>query len=464
MDVSWPGLSWRQPRSDRRGPFDTSVEAHKLRVVLDTQLERDHDGKLDYLRELLQLDQYEVFTQRRADEDADGFRFRIDLREPPDEKAGVTNDVAAVIIDRPDGSWSVSYIWAARNNMQAARNRAAPLGIDPEAAADAALLEGAASAIGADILITQREWLLTSRWTHGANPVSVGEALAVIGLHMRSTGRSTLRCLPSPRLRVGVDWTEFVQSWALLPAVLDVVSHAPSGAPWPQLLRETVYRLGKMLRARDQVLLAALTIDSDLHVDVASEVEALALSAMASFDIVARAANMAIPLGMDPRHCSLRSSSYLRELRKSSPPTGHVADDPKVSAIIGLVAGLRNTIHALPLRPVGYSEGAGRTEQRVLVSTDFANLVRDSAEVLDKADAWLKEAGPEELGLGGALVHAQPLANDLVMMVPTAVDALVASIPWPRDPVSPGWGQSYGDDDPMAPDNARRIQWLYGFC
>ena len=459
MAVSWPRLSWRQLGSERRGPFDAIIKANKVRVVLDTHLEPDDEGKLDYLRELLQLDQYEVFTRLQPGEKADGSRFRLELPERSGEPTG--RDVAAAIIDRPDGSWSVHYLYAVRKNMQAARNRAVTLGIDPEAAAEAALLEYAASRIGADILITEREWLLASRWSHGANPVSVGEALAVLGLHMRSTREIVLRWLPSDKFLVDIGMAELVQSWTLLPAVLDVVSHAPSDTRWPHLLRETVFRMEKILRARDNVLLAALITNTAMRSDVASEMETLALSATAIFDIIARAASMAIPLDMVQQLCSFRNKEYRKKLRSSAPDAASVVSDPKVSAVINIAANLRHAIHAMPLRSVGYGDERGRTEQLVLVPTDFARPVRDSAEVLGKANAWLKGNGIEELGLGGVLVHPELLANDLVIMVSSAANALVASIPWARDPASPGWGEPRGDD-PMAPFYARRIQWLYG--
>lgn len=280
MDVKWPEISLRGNRADRRrGPFDIRVELPKLRVVLDTRLEPDDEGRLEYLQELLQLDHYEVFMEFQAGEARDGYRFQIDLPRIPQGESGRLNEHGAVIIVGPESKRSWHLISSARNNMEAARNRSASLGLNPEAAAEAALLAGAASAIETDILVTEREFLLALAPRHRANPVSVSEALAVIGLHMRSTGWITLRCLPADRTRIDLGWTELVQSWQLLPAVLDVVSHAPAGA-WSHLLRETVYRLGRMLRARDQILLATLALGSDRQIDVEHEVEAMTLSAI----------------------------------------------------------------------------------------------------------------------------------------------------------------------------------------
>lgn len=140
-----------------------------------------------------------------------------------------------------------------------------------------------------------------------------------------------------------------------------------------------------------------------------------------------------------------------------------------MSDTIHLVADLRNTIHAEPLRPAGYSGSGSRTsEVRVLVPADTADSVWECSQRLGKADFWLKDFrldGLEDVGISGVLVHPQRLANDLVSIVAAAVNALVASIPWPRDPGSKGWEHQGADNphDPAAPENARRIQWLYGF-
>ncbi|MEV0611525.1 hypothetical protein AB0I61_34810 [Polymorphospora rubra] len=465
MDAKWPDISLRErPLDSSCGPFDISVEGQKLRLVLDVKIAPDAEGKYTYLRELLQLDRYEVLTELQPDETPDGSRFRIHLPELPEGETDLSKDYAAVFIEVPGERRSIYSIFAARNNMQAARNGASSLGVDVEGAAQDNLFASAAAAIDADILITNRESLLAPASRHEANPVSIDEALAIIGLHMRSAGGMTLK-LPPRGLRLDLGWAELVQSWALLPAVLDAVSHAPTGAPWVKLLRETVYRLGKMLRARDQVLLAALTLKGDRRTDVEGEVEAMALSAMGAFDIIARAVNMAIPLDLKPQDCGFRRKAFRDKVRVMVPALGSVVDSLAVSSTIGLVADLRNTVHAEPMRPVGYSgSGAYRTEEWVMVPSDIADSVRESSQKLGKAGFWLKDFGPRasDLESGEVLVHPQRLANDLVGLVAAAANALVGSIQWPRDPNSQGWSV-YHADDPMAPENSRRIQWLYGY-
>jgi hypothetical protein len=221
-----------------------------------------------------------------------------------------------------------------------------------------------------------------------------------------------------------------------------------------------------MLRARDQVLLATLTSGNGRLIDVEDAIEAMALSAMGAFDIVARAANMAIPLDLRPQQCGFRKREFRSALRRLAPRAGQAADEPTATDTIDLVAGLRNTIHAEPLRRSGYGGPGSRTnEVRVLVPADTADSVWECSQRLGKADLWLKDfrfGELEDIGISGVLVHPPRLANDLVSIVAAAVNALVAPVPWPRDPSSQGWGHQRADD-PAAPENARRIQWLYGF-
>lgn len=461
MHVRWPDISLCHDRGGREpGAFDVHIGHQKLRVVLDTALQPDADGRLDYLLELLQLDRFEVLRQLQAGETSNRLRFWIEPTGLPDVADGLPRPAAVVRTEDPQAGRSVHIIPVTHSSLEAARNRAAEAGMDPQAAAQAALLAGATSALGADIFVTERKWLLTATSARSANPVSVSEALAVVGLHMRSTGWTTLRGPSARKPNVDLDWTELVQSWTLLPAVRDVVSHAPADQPWAHLLREVVHRLSKMLRARDRILLAALTIGGDRRIDMPSEVESVAVSAMGAFDIVARAANMAVPLGLKPQQCSfwnLRTG-----LQKRVPAAGAVVDDPAVSATVQLVAGLRNTVHAEPLKAIGYGTRTYRSEQRVLVAAGFADEVRSSSQQLGREKVWLEDFGPAVAGLNGVIVHPQRLANDLTPLVATAVNRLVSSIPWSRDPQSRGWDACDHVNDPMAPDNARRIHWLYG--
>jgi hypothetical protein len=454
--MAWPELSLREHSRDRRpSPFDITIEPRKLRLVLDNELVPDGEGKLEYLRELLQLDEYEVYTQLQPGEANDGTRFRIDLPERPKRDAGMAYDFAAAIIEGPGGR-SMHSIGAAWNNMDAARNKASNAGVDREAAANADLLAGASAAIGADVLVTERESLLTFTPRHRANPVSVGEALAVVGLRMRSTGRTTLRYVKGHSLSLDLGTSDLVQSWTLLPDVRDAVSHAPPDQRWPQLLREAAYRVGRMLRARDHILLSALTFSNDRNIDVQGEVETLALSAMAAFDIVARAANSAIPLNLDSQQCGFRNTQFRKALRKAVPAAGKAMRDAPVTATFDLVAGIRNTIHAEPLLPAFY-QGSGmfREEARVLLPEDVAGQVCKASKTLGKTDYWLKDVVFHDV-----LVHPQHIADDLVTIVADCVNKLVSAIRWPREPRSRGWENSR-NDDPMASENAQRMAWLY---
>jgi hypothetical protein len=124
--------------SGDRGPFDIRYEAQEMSVVVDTVLTEDCEGQLDYLRELLRLPQFKVYTELQPGETPCASRFRIDLPEQQDGRTGIDSDNAAALIEDPAGPRSLHLIAAARNNMEAARRRALSRGLEPEDAAVAA--------------------------------------------------------------------------------------------------------------------------------------------------------------------------------------------------------------------------------------------------------------------------------------------------------------------------------------
>ncbi|WP_147375584.1 hypothetical protein [Jiangella rhizosphaerae] len=425
-------------------------------MVLDLELQEDEGGMLTYLRELLRLEQYEVFVEHQPGDPVDGYHFQINLPNPSGSSSH-QDDYGSVTADGPGRAEAKYVLFYPRSSMDAAERRARADRGDPGEAAAAELLAMAAEALGTDFLVTNRAPLVGAKWRHRGNPVTPAEALTVIGLHMRVAGTVTVRASETFRSQVDTNWAELVQAWTLLPDVKEAVSHAPNNEPWAQLLRETVYRTGQMLRARDRVLLASTEFYEKHQVDVENEVERLALAGMSAFDIVARATNIALGLGLDAQQCSLRYNKYQNALAKVDPMTAAKLDDLTTAATIELVSGLRNTIHGEPLRPVGYSGSNTRQAvPRVLIPSDTTKRVHDAAKTLGKHKSWINDFGPY-----GILIHPQRVANDLIILTVQAVNALVGSIKWPLDPESQGWPRT-DPHDPFEPRNAQRINWLYG--
>lgn len=296
-----------------------------------------------------------------------------------------------------------------------------------------------------------------------ANPMSLRQALALIGLFLRSRGREETGCRDGITRRIPVAGQYHNVTRALLPSgwrwySACVANADVTGDETTRWIADAVHqRFARCIRARDEVLAQSLlpsrVADWELR---AYHLDALLLMLNGCFDAAKRVAIAACP----PMKENLKE-----HLAKHAPALGQLVDDDQptgVRSVMRLVAKLRNTIHAEPLAHVRNRDGDG---DRLLVGLPpkVARAVREDIGRLGGETYWglLPDIGSSVPDLLDPL----PFVQLLVPYAANSLDMLMANTPVENLPgVTPDLlinGPPTGDGA-FDPEQIRRLQLLTG--
>lgn len=411
----WPSLPFASRRSSDASPFSPSVEWPTLRVVVDPDAEIPSDVSR-YL-ELLRRGDSKVRLLRRVQEGELVDTGDYEVIPPGPETGG---EYGGVRERRKDGVALIG-IPSARNNIAAAYNWAQHYGFDPDEAQARQLDAEAALSLDADVYLTDNAFLL--RQPRPMAAASVAETLAVIGLHQRVRSRVILGEGFGGVL--GTWQVEMIQARALLPE--SARAFTATGAPLPsgavRLVGAACQRLGRALRARDQLLLSSVQRVRSFGVDDPDDaVERVAIALQGMFDALARALNESLGGPLPVGSVGFHQKTFLKSIPESS---RQVASDPRVRALRGVIAELRNTVHHEPVGRAA-SEVRGRLEELVTLPRTSAERFLLNADELGHRERWVA-FDVEQTGLA---LRPIALCDDIITEAATSANRLLASFPW----------------------------------
>jgi hypothetical protein len=322
-------------------------------------------------------------------------------------------------------------IWPYRQWVERARS------LDPHSTAAGDLPHGlrlaaAAEEIQVDALVTADRLLFDHRLDSllsKANVRSVQEAIALVGLFLRSRGDYTV--WPEYPLSYGRGLYYWGLARELLPSAWRWFSAcvASSFNGGPSNLRAlgeaAIRRVDRALRCRDVVHIELAKPDSR---DTASEalfyLDSLLVALGGAFDAVARVAHVtyAMPPGQ-LRWVSWRNSAWLKRLSHADTNLAScMASATDGADSLELVAVLRNCLHGEALELMTLSRGYGDRRSLVTVPDAEAAKVRSIVQRHPTADSF----GIENSSSGMAL-KAEVLCEALVPWAVSTLDGLMAA-------------------------------------
>jgi hypothetical protein len=395
-----------------RTVFGSHPLRRKLRVLIDNHLFKlpvhgEAVGPEEALSGLL-THPY-ISYHRYADEGPPADADREKLLE-----SGVACEGWATV-DPPDEPWdtrgvtyfeagnpvtSVAYVAPldyARNDMRAYLHMN-PEGAAAKRAADA-LAEQVAWAVNADIFITDRAYLYEAR--QGARPMTLlrpREALAIVGLYLRSQGAYV--AFRSPDISPSMGRTRYftVGAVELLPAVwrwssaCSAASQSSVNDRLGHLAGSLLQRVQSALQARDEVHRTLNQVQDNNMIDlVLYHFDIVTLFLMGAADVTARVAHRVLGLPADKAHHAgwQDTSGWLKKVKQKHSPLAEVVK-PETSGkcTLTILSKLRNSIH-------GETFGAHRVSGSH--SEPAATFIRLPQADVSAVSEAIKELGGAEL-------------------------------------------------------------------
>jgi hypothetical protein len=222
-----------------------------------------------------------------------------------------------------------------------------------------------AKALRADILVTRRSFSVDPDREYWRNTLvlSPTDALPIVGLYLRNQNQYVFgHSAPIGQTQFNAQTQRRDRSWFYWEAARTIV---PVGPDWSNALRtyasETgneevrklpdsiTWRLNQVLRSRDR-LMALLAVVPQEHApvdDILIEVDQLLLLFMATLDITARIAHIALEIPSNVKDAGWQKHKWLkRVIREDSSLALIFAESSEGRHVLDIIGALRNTIHA----------------------------------------------------------------------------------------------------------------------
>lgn len=288
------------------------------------------------------------------------------------------------------------------------------------------LILHAAEAAGADLLITTRRYLLHPDRGLAAScrttPMEARDAIPLVGLFFRRYGEF-LYSKTATREHKGSagGWYRdgaLALFSSLGPWLNDIETRTEDsrGSDLRHLALTTFDRLARVLRARDGVHIALNSPVSDEAAEEAmTAVDDLAVATQAALDASARVCAALLNLDIDRFGLSWRRQKLIDALRGHA--GGQALADLATSAphkhVLGLVAGLRNTVHGAGLVGIRVKDPAGGdVTTAAVLPPDAADRVMESVDALGGPAAFgIRRTAADEILVDPGLTVERLLAN-----------------------------------------------------
>lgn len=356
-------------------------------------------------------------------------------------------------------------------------------GLEPAVAAEQrradALAARVAETIGADIFITERQYLYKATWSvaDGVTYCDVNDALRVIGLYLRSQGSFITSRDPAGRgthtmnrgLYYWVGTRELLPSaWRWFAACVQY-SRAVGNDGLLLLGQSVLQRIQRVLQVRDEVHVALnKPQDNDTADDALSSLDVALLLLMGAVDATARVAHAVLGISGSVYSAGWQyEKKWVAKVSATAPGLGGLFQgDTDHAHALTILRLLRNSIHGEALPALGVAVGRQRHGTLVgLPGPDQAELLAAFAALGGDA-AW----GVEQLIPGR--MHADPgtlleqllprilrMLNEIMDATPVEQLSNVSLQPGDLEvPVAPAGSYS----NPFDEINRQSIRWQLG--
>lgn len=437
-----------------RSPFVRGPEERHLRLLVDNERLRP-SPELDAVLELGQLPEIDLVTTAPSPGVS---RMSFD-------RDNVQHNMITVFTEHPDGSGVYTPIdWVDQIHQDAHRYAV-------RSGEDEAEVERRFLIAGSGLLRT--DGVVLGGWYHPDRKLNVltpGQALAVIGLYLRSRDIHTTevwRGAPGYAVEAGTQRTLTLRTVMTgSPRWLTGCNRAREALDDDLLQREAFglfTKVNRALRARDEVTIECQKPGMESSQDrILYHLDALLLWLGGAFDILATVADHSLGLGTNHWNVGWRrvvwqttlasADANLHALTAFAAPAG---------AVIDLVAQLRNTIHSAPIHPLRY-QGRGYDNVNFIEIPDRASPKFGVAvDVLGGPEIWGEIQPPSEVR-AGSVWDPLVLAQRLVPTAMAALNAIMDATPVERLPAPP-------NPRPVPPPKAERVdsvprsRLLHGF-
>jgi hypothetical protein len=300
----------------------------------------------------------------------------------------------------------------------------------------------AAQAIGADIYVTCRGYLLErrDRFAKEVTIVDVDEALAIVGLYLRSQGRfvawngalagGTDELGQTTYFRMGV-W-ELLPSWWRWQKAL--AQHGTLIARQGILGLEftLIQRLQSALRERDHLhLLVNSPQDAVSDGEVLTCVDTILSQLLAACDATARVAHKVVKPRISIRESGWQRPRFVEKVSEQAPQLAALFNEGEVPWLtMRLLAKLRNTIHDVAIGAVGIAEiGTYRRDRIALHISDDASAGQWSISGLIQSLGGAEEWAVERFFGDELLFDPRVLVEKLLLLVVQVLNLVMEKTP-----------------------------------
>ncbi len=333
---------------------------------------------------------------------------------------------------------------------------------------DVVAAQVADQALKADLFVTARPYLLATKLgvTREAVVCSVEEALALVGLYLRTQGEYLL----DDHSRYGRGLYFWVAARALLPAgwrwFSACVQHSSGGGDLIGLGESALRRVTRALMVRDSVhVRLCRPQDHDVAEEGLADLDEVCVLLMGALDAAARVAHRA--LGLSPGGefgagwQKTKSGGWLDQVGAVEPDLqARVATGTDGQYVLTVLRLLRNTVHGAALRSL-QSQSSGKPSETLVIVPDGERAeIKTALEALGGAEGWGGRT------LAGALVFEPgvvvdrlcqaviPLLDDVMRLTP--VERLAHVVLGPEDYLP------LADDSVFDAVRSARILWQLG--
>ncbi|OZC96156.1 hypothetical protein CH275_26825 [Rhodococcus sp. 06-235-1A] len=431
---------------DPPGPFDQG--GRRLRIVVDVapdhrRLEEwngntyaplnmpDPEIFLWSLTEGESIDRYWIGT---ADDPADAGRVVI----PPGPLDPSAHDYLGFSTIEGQGRWTERAIWPYSTYETFAQEDAgAHAGLSAEQWLAELLVARASNEMRADLLATINPRLLSSQaaYVTETNPLSAVQAVGVVGLYLRSKGQYPVvgpeRLVLDERSMFLLAVEELLPSWRVWASELSRHTYATDNDT-PALLAQSVReRIIRMLRCRDQLLIASMASQTNTTMDrLVESLDYFLVNLVGAFDAAARAAHLVYDLPKDKtRTAGWQNEKWLKKLRNAD-LEDLFAPDSTGYRLFEICRFLRNTVHGEGLPAIALNESrVAHTQTFVRLPRNEADVLVDHFDQLGGQDAW----GLRRFGDGlGDYIDAATFVERLIPSAMGVLDEAIKNTPTSR--------------------------------
>lgn len=333
----------------------------------------------------------------------------------------------------------------------------------------------AAEAIGVDLFVTHREYLLNSAQysNDGVLVCGPGDALAFIGLYLRTQGE--FRILSDFKFNRGLFYLagthQLLSSGHRWRRAIGQYTEGSGNKELQRISWSLIQRVDRALEERDR-LHAALNRkqNNDIRDDALVLVDTILLWLMSAFDVAARVANRVLGLSFNDSQVGwqrgwTKKGGWMKQVKEHCPYLAAImAPGTSGQNVLTIVRLLRNSVHGAALQGAAYHNNSGPQQTIVALPPDEEVEILAAMDALGGRAAWgvVLEIPDYQVQLDpGVFVETAfraviPLLNQLMDATPVEkLPHVELSAP---EPVIQGG--PYGN--PFSPEIGKSVRWQLG--